>query len=46
VSGRSDLDFETWVDMDLAYIDGWSLRMDTRLLARTVVAVVSGRGAY
>jgi lipopolysaccharide/colanic/teichoic acid biosynthesis glycosyltransferase len=46
VSGRSDLDFETWVDMDLAYIDSWSLRLDTRLLVRTVVAVVSGRGAY
>jgi lipopolysaccharide/colanic/teichoic acid biosynthesis glycosyltransferase len=46
VSGRSDLDFETWVDMDLAYIETWSLRLDARLLARTLAAVVSGRGAY
>jgi lipopolysaccharide/colanic/teichoic acid biosynthesis glycosyltransferase len=46
VSGRSDLDFETWVDMDLAYIDSWSLRLDARLLGRTVAAVLSGRGAY
>jgi exopolysaccharide biosynthesis polyprenyl glycosylphosphotransferase len=46
VSGRSDLDFETWVDMDLAYIDTWSLRLDARLLGRTVAAVLTGRGAY
>jgi lipopolysaccharide/colanic/teichoic acid biosynthesis glycosyltransferase len=46
VSGRSDLDFETWVDMDLVYIETWSLRLDARLLARTLAAVVSGRGAY
>ena len=46
VSGRSDVDFETWVDMDIAYIETWSLRLDARLLARTVAAVLSGRGAY
>ncbi|MEO8291664.1 MAG: sugar transferase [Actinomycetota bacterium] len=46
VSGRSDVDFDTWVDMDLAYIDGWSLGLDVRLLARTIAAVVSRRGAY
>jgi lipopolysaccharide/colanic/teichoic acid biosynthesis glycosyltransferase len=46
VSGRSDLDFDTWVDMDLAYIDTWSLRLDARLLGRTVAAVLTGRGAY
>ncbi len=46
VSGRSDLDFETWVDMDLDYIATWSLRLDLKLLARTLPAVVTGRGAY
>ena len=46
VSGRSDVDFDTWVDMDIAYIEDWSLRLDARLLARTVAAVVSRRGAY
>ena len=46
VSGRSDIDFETWVDMDIAYIDTWSLRLDARLLGRTVAAVLTGRGAY
>ena len=46
VSGRSDIDFETWIDMDIAYIDTWSLRLDARLLGRTVAAVLTGRGAY
>jgi lipopolysaccharide/colanic/teichoic acid biosynthesis glycosyltransferase len=46
VSGRSDLDFNTWVDMDLEYIETWSLRLDIRLLAKTVPAVLTGRGAY
>jgi lipopolysaccharide/colanic/teichoic acid biosynthesis glycosyltransferase len=46
VSGRSDLDFDTWVDMDLAYISEWNLRLDVRLLFLTIPAVVSGRGAY
>lgn len=46
VSGRSDVDFDTWVAIDLAYIETWSLGLDLRLLARTVPAVLSGRGAY
>ena len=46
VSGRSDLDFQTWVDMDLEYIDTWSLRLDVKLLAKTLPAVITGRGAY
>jgi lipopolysaccharide/colanic/teichoic acid biosynthesis glycosyltransferase len=46
VSGRSDIDFQTWVDMDIAYIETWTLRLDARLLMRTVAAVLSGRGAY
>ena len=46
VSGRSDVDFDTWVDMDLRYIASWSLLLDFRLLALTLPAVVSGRGAY
>jgi lipopolysaccharide/colanic/teichoic acid biosynthesis glycosyltransferase len=46
VSGRSDLDFETWVEMDLEYIRDWSLRRDLVLMAKTVPAVLSRRGAY
>jgi exopolysaccharide biosynthesis polyprenyl glycosylphosphotransferase len=46
VSGRSDVDFDTWIDMDLEYIEAWSLRLDLMLLVKTVPAVISGRGAY
>jgi lipopolysaccharide/colanic/teichoic acid biosynthesis glycosyltransferase len=46
VSGRSDLDFDTWIDLDLEYIEGWSLWNDVKLLVLTVPAVLSGRGAY
>jgi exopolysaccharide biosynthesis polyprenyl glycosylphosphotransferase len=46
VSGRSDIDFDTWIDMDLEYIEEWSLSLDLKLLARTVPAVLTGRGAY
>lgn len=46
VSGRSELDFDTWIDMDLEYIENWSLLLDLKILAKTIPAVVSGRGAY
>jgi lipopolysaccharide/colanic/teichoic acid biosynthesis glycosyltransferase len=46
VSGRSDVDFNTWIDMDLQYIEEWSLTLDLKLLVKTVPAVISGRGAY
>lgn len=46
VSGRSDVDFDRWIDMDLRYIRTWSIRLDILLLLKSVPAVVSGRGAY
>jgi exopolysaccharide biosynthesis polyprenyl glycosylphosphotransferase len=45
ISGRSQLDFATWMELDLAYIDNWSLWLDLKILALTVPAVFSGRGA-
>lgn len=45
VSGRSELDWNTWMELDLAYIDSWSLWLDVTILLRTVPAVLSGRGA-
>ncbi len=46
VSGRNAVPFETWVEMDLAYIDNWSLTLDARLMLRTIPAVLTGRGAF
>ncbi|MEW6337120.1 MAG: sugar transferase [Acidobacteriota bacterium] len=45
ISGRSELDFATWMELDLAYIDNWSLWLDVKILALTVPAVLRGRGA-
>ena len=46
VSGRNDLTrFDEWMELDLAYIDNWSLGLDFRILLRTIPAVLSGRGA-
>jgi exopolysaccharide biosynthesis polyprenyl glycosylphosphotransferase len=45
ISGRSDLDFATWMELDLAYIDHWSLWLDLKILALTMPAVFSARGA-
>ena len=46
VKGRSNLDFDTWVSMDIEYIESWRLWSDLVLLAKTIPAVLSGRGAY
>lgn len=46
VSGRNEIiDFESWVKMDLEYIDNWSLLRDLLLLVRTIPAVIFGTGA-
>jgi exopolysaccharide biosynthesis polyprenyl glycosylphosphotransferase len=45
VSGRSGLDFDRWIALDLHYIDRWSLALDARVLARTIPAVIRGTGA-
>ena len=45
VKGRSEIDFDDQVRLDVEYIDSWSLLNDIRILIRTVPAVVSGRGA-
>lgn len=46
VSGRNRIaDFEDWVELDLRYIDNWSLWLDVKLLLRTVPTVFGGKGA-
>ncbi len=45
VSGRSDTSFEELVELDLKYIDNWSLMNDFQILFKTFDAVVKGRGA-
>jgi exopolysaccharide biosynthesis polyprenyl glycosylphosphotransferase len=45
IQGRSNIGFERWVQLDLEYIDNWSLALDARILLKTLPAVVSGNGA-
>jgi exopolysaccharide biosynthesis polyprenyl glycosylphosphotransferase len=45
VSGRNKVDFERWMELDLEYIDHWSLWLDLKILAKTVPVVVFGIGA-
>jgi exopolysaccharide biosynthesis polyprenyl glycosylphosphotransferase len=46
INGRSNVDYTTWMNYDLQYVDRWSLSMDARLLLKTIPAVLSRRGAY
>ncbi|HYQ89100.1 MAG TPA: sugar transferase [Candidatus Binatia bacterium] len=46
IRGRSDLSFEEWMRLDLEYVDRQSFRLDVAILARTLPAVLSARGAY
>jgi len=46
VNGRSNVTFDHWVQMDLEYIDNWSLGLDMKILLKTIPAIMRGSGAY
>jgi len=46
LEGRSHVDFKRWMQLDLKYIDNWSLWLDAKIFLRTIPIVLSGRGAY
>lgn len=46
VSGRSEISFSEWIQLDLYYIQHQSLLLDIKILIRTIPAVLSRRGAY
>lgn len=46
VSGRNNIPFEEWIKLDLKYIDEWTPWMDIKILALTVPAVISQKGAH
>jgi exopolysaccharide biosynthesis polyprenyl glycosylphosphotransferase len=45
VSGRSDLDEEDAIKLDLRYVENWSLTLDLIILCKTAMAVLTRRGA-
>jgi len=46
ISGRADLDFEDMINLDLYYLENWTLGMDLKIILKTVFAVFSKKGAY
>jgi exopolysaccharide biosynthesis polyprenyl glycosylphosphotransferase len=46
VSGRSDLDWDESVRLDLYYVENWSFLMDVTIISQTFRAVIAARGAY
>ena len=46
IHGRNTItDFKKWMELDLRYIDTWSLQLDLKICARTLFIVLLGRGA-
>lgn len=46
ISGRSDLPFSKWLELDLEYIERWSLWLDVEILCKTIPAVLKTKGAW
>jgi lipopolysaccharide/colanic/teichoic acid biosynthesis glycosyltransferase len=46
IRGRSDLPFEEWMQLDLEYVNNWSLTLDFMILLKTIPTLISGKGAY
>ncbi len=45
ISGRSNLPFEKWLELDLTYVDHWSFRLDMEILFKTIPVILKGEGA-
>jgi lipopolysaccharide/colanic/teichoic acid biosynthesis glycosyltransferase len=46
ISGRNQLTYEQWMDLDLQYVDKWSLGLDLKILLKTPAAIFSSKGAF
>jgi exopolysaccharide biosynthesis polyprenyl glycosylphosphotransferase len=45
VNGRSSISFQQWMELDMQYIEQWSIWLDLKILVRTIPAVMRGTGA-
>jgi exopolysaccharide biosynthesis polyprenyl glycosylphosphotransferase len=45
VQGRNNISFHQWMELDMKYIDEWSLLLDIKILLKTIPAVFIGHGA-
>ncbi len=46
ISGRADIGFEEMIDLDLYYLENWSLGLDLEIVLKTIFVVLSRKGAY
>ncbi|RKD87728.1 sugar transferase [Mangrovibacterium diazotrophicum] len=44
VSGRNAIDFDEWVKLDTQYIDNWSLKLDAKIILKTIKVMIKGDG--
>jgi len=45
INGRGSIPFDKWMELDMQYIDHWTLWLDFKILAKTIPAVLKGTGA-
>jgi exopolysaccharide biosynthesis polyprenyl glycosylphosphotransferase len=45
INGRHEINFDHWMELDLQYIDTWSLGLDLEIVWKTIPAVMRGVGA-
>jgi exopolysaccharide biosynthesis polyprenyl glycosylphosphotransferase len=46
ISGRSDMSYEERVKLDIYYVENWSLLLDMKIIVRTFLTILTGKGAY
>ena len=46
VNGRSSIPFDRWMELDMEYIDKWSLWLDLKIILKTIPIVLKGAGAF
>lgn len=44
VWGRHKVTFDKWIEMDLEYIDNWSLFLDVKIMFATVIIILNPNG--
>lgn len=45
INGRNNVNFSKWMELDMEYIDKWSLWLDLKILLKTIPIIITGRGA-